>query len=530
MKIKEQSGITLFILIITVVIMLMLAGTVAMSISGYGEVKRLKNLVGDLEILQEKVDIYYEKNGELPSGSVVNSGVVSLLGDSRNLNDNDVYYKIDLQLLENMTLNYGKENFEGDYFIVNEKSHNVYYYAGVTVNDKQHYGKKDVLSSLEQVQFGVQDYEWSSRVNAEVTNGNLDIQLQVYADVSNEKISKYKFKLDNGEWTEPQESNTYVFHNLAKNEKYKVSMIIIDNENNEIYATNNEEEIFIEKLPINLTADGKLAGTYSNPLIPAGFIPINVNNAIWQSSDGYKNGLVITDQVDANGISIGNEFVWVPVDGTNVVLERKNWEKSNGNYGDYSETLPDTITTSVQNNGGFYIARYEAGKEKSNNTDVLVSKKGAAIWNNISYTEALTKANNMYSSENYGGNSTLIYGAQWDATLQFITGYNVGENGYDVFPSNSTGVGNYSGTSGGDTTTATPATSGILEVFKQKNIYDMAGNVQEWTNEKYGTDSVKRGGSYSNSSPTEYPAGYRNHAVSSSSTSDTGFRVAMCLN
>ena len=227
MKIKEQSGITLFILIITVVIMLMLAGTVAMSISGYGEVKRLKNLVGDLEILQEKVDIYYEKNGELPSGSVVNSGVVSLLGDSRNLNDNDVYYKIDLQLLENMTLNYGKENFEGDYFIVNEKSHNVYYYAGVTVNDKQHYGKKDVLSSLEQVQFGVQDYEWSSRVNAEVTNGNLDIQLQVYADVSNEKISKYKFKLDNGEWTEPQESNTYVFHNLAKNEKYKVSMIIM---------------------------------------------------------------------------------------------------------------------------------------------------------------------------------------------------------------------------------------------------------------------------------------------------------------
>ena len=135
----------------------------------------------------------------------------------------------------------------------------------------------------------------------------------------------------------------------------------------------------------------------------------------------------------------------------------------------------------------------------------------------------------MYSEDSYGVRSSLIYGTHWDTTLQFISAYNVGENGYDIYPNNSTGLGNYSGTSGGDTTTATPATSGLLETFEQKNIYDMAGNVSEWTSEKNGGNGVKRGGSYSNSNPSEYPAGYRDYAAVSSSFADTGFRVMLYL-
>ena len=57
----------------------------------------------------------------------------------------------------------------------------------------------------------------------------------------------------------------------------------------------------------------------------------------------------------------------------------------------------------------------------------------------------------------------------------------------------------------------------------------MAGNVSEWTSEKNGENGVKRGGSYSNSNPSEYPAGYRDYATVSSSSADTGFRVALYL-
>ena len=71
MKIKERKGITLIVLVITIVIMAILAGAVIVSVSGYGELKNLKVLVNDLQSLQDKIHIYYEKNGELPVGEII---------------------------------------------------------------------------------------------------------------------------------------------------------------------------------------------------------------------------------------------------------------------------------------------------------------------------------------------------------------------------------------------------------------------------------------------------------------------------
>ena len=532
MNIKEQKGVTLFILVITVVILSILVTTVVVSVNGYGELKGLKSLANDLQALQEKVSIYYEKYGELPISNIITDDVPALLGNSRNENDGSTYYKVNLQLLDNIILTYGSEKFENDYFIINEQSYNIYYYAGLEANNQKYYGIKDVARSIEQVNFGVQSYELKTNTNATVTDGIVNIQLEVYADVANANISKYKFKINDEEWTPAQDGNSYVFNNLKQYETYKVSMIIIDNANNEIYATNNEKKVTIKELPVSLTIDGKTTGTYNNPLIPAGFVAINENNAIWQSSDGYKNGLVITDEIDENGVSVGNEFVWVPVDGSVIKFERVDFEKQESVYTDYFETVPEEITTSISKYGGFYIARYEAGKENINGIDTAVIKKGATVWNDITWEEARTKAEAMYTTNIDGGAiSTLIYGTEWDTTLKFIASY----DGDTTYPTASIGKGNYSGISGGDTTTLGPAPSGILEAFRQKNIYDMAGNVYDWTMEEYATGRVPRGGCFGDSPEIENAinicsAAYRIKGFEANITNiGIGFRVALYL-
>ena len=298
-----------------------------------------------------------------------------------------------------------------------------------------------------------------------------------------------------------------------------------------------ESKLIVEPLnqivSINQTYNGETRGSYNNPIIPKGFAPINENGANWGTDEGYKYGLVITDEITA-GESTGNEFVWVPVDGTSVIFERQDfgfyWR---GNFLDYLEPQTQELTKikiSVMTNGGFYIARFEAGKAEGENlaTDGsirAVSKQGAKVWNEIAWSDsginndiaprngAVTVARSMYldtEDNKYGVVSTLIYGIQWDTALKFIESYDIGESGYDIYAIDSTGMGNYIGTGVGDPTDAEPAISGFSETFRQKNIYDMAGNVREWTMENYNTSRVYRGGDYGNSAST-IPASYRCH-------------------
>ena len=302
-----------------------------------------------------------------------------------------------------------------------------------------------------------------------------------------------------------------------------------------------------EIVDANKTFSGGTTGSYSDPIIPKGFAPVGneqdstiTEEAEWGSENGYQKGLVIQD-------ASGNQFVWVPVDGTNVTFARQDWRNSEGNLltspadttigedtdTQYTETVLPAIETSVTKNGGFYIARYEAGLpdgESSSSvaidgTDRPVSQQGATVWNNIAWSEngtnddenpgdgAVTVARNMYPDtpdSEYGAVSTLIYGTQWDTALKFIGAY----GGDATYATDSTGKGNYKGTSGADDIASTSefAECGAREGFRQKNIYDMAGNVWEWTMEKYSTNRVDRGGNYRNFG-SEGPASNRSHNV-----------------
>ena len=115
--------------------------------------------------------------------------------------------------------------------------------------------------------------------------------------------------------------------------------------------------------------------------------------------------------------------------------------------------------------------------------------------------------------------STLCYGVQWDAALNFIdSNYESGiSTGY---VKDSTNMGNYSGSL---------AATGSNTAYQQKHIYDMVGNVYEWTMEAHNTGyRVSRGGHYF-SGGISHPASSRFRYNPDNFYNYLGARVALYL-
>ena len=296
--------------------------------------------------------------------------------------------------------------------------------------------------------------------------------------------------------------------------------------------------------------------------------PITVDNKIVKIPAGFKvaddsgntidEGIVIED-------SEKNQFVWVPVSKENFATEfvrregyfegsLQSWLSDCGeaNAKGVNEKVTETETTkqeaikmyaSVERNEGFYIARYEAGNDGNGN---VVLKKGADVYNDIPWSAngrnmqettgttggAVELSRNFANVKNYKTvTSTLIYGVQWDAVMKWMENVSNPNVEGKTYIQDSTGMGWYDNNSGGN-----PQKTGI-DIGEEnkgsnqvKKIYDLAGNVNEWTMESYNTNSrVTRGGNY-NFTGSSSPASIRGDVSPSGSGSDIGFRPTLFLN
>ena len=168
------------------------------------------------------------------------------------------------------------------------------------------------------------------------------------------------------------------------------------------------------------------------------------------------------------------------------------------------DNAKNTMLKSVYENGGFYVGRYEAGISKSRTskktepTATPVSKPNMCPYTYITRTQAKQLAEKVNSG---GYTSSLMFGIQWDLMLAHIQN----KGGVDVttLTNDSTNIGNYSNNKWNVTndkakynedgtewkncpyqkTTETEIllTTGASETFAKMNIYDVAGNVFEWT-------------------------------------------------
>ena len=214
-----------------------------------------------------------------------------------------------------------------------------------------------------------------------------------------------------------------------------------------------------------------------------------------------------------------------------TVEDTKNMICQAYKQGMFSNTEENKV--SVNNNGGFYIARYEAsyldGKAASkvststSRTSSLTSLTNGMLWNYISQTEALTKANEMYTSEDF--TSSLPSGAAWDRTLSWLE--ETKQVSILELVGDSKTWGNYKD----DTFTNTTGliNTGNFSQTEKNHIFDLAGNLCEWTTESdSGGFRVVRGG-YNDSSRSENAASVRGLYSSVGHFDFVGFRVALYL-
>ena len=247
------------------------------------------------------------------------------------------------------------------------------------------------------------------------------------------------------------------------------------------------------------------------------------------TTEDINKGIVIVDNVITydNGQPSGtvpdfNEYVWVPIPESNN-LNRTAWTTpfgtdSSGNIVEgtgVTQLLSDTVKenyfwedttaneyknmiSSIENYKGFYIGRYEASNNGSNTAQC---KRNQTAWI-VNYEDSILDACN-----NIAPNMHLIYGVEWDSVLNWLLGNAIIPSPVEGqtktmeiadIQNDSSSWGNYI-TSTGDAAigSGTPVKlTGNSEYWKANNIYDLAGNIDEYTQEWYSTTLLytSRGG------------------------------------
>ena len=184
---------------------------------------------------------------------------------------------------------------------------------------------------------------------------------------------------------------------------------------------------------------------------------------------------------------------------------------------------------SVDTYGGFYIGRYETGNLSSSAGREPVVVKGNSSISNVNWYYMYRNIKEL--AANSSVKSTMIWGCLWDRTLIWLAETNQASSGVNgksyAEIVNSSGWGNYNTDSGG---TGSKQPTGNSETWKANNIYDMAGNVRDWTIEaRYAGNRVQRGGSCYGAG-SSYPASnrYTNYYSSPNKYStDAGCRSAL---
>ena len=343
------------------------------------------------------------------------------------------------------------------------------------------------------------------------------------------------------------------------------------------------------EIGVNVTAEPKQPGeeggttgggsetvSNRNPYLPKGFRKV--------SGTTLDNGYTIQD-------STGNQYVWVEVPKTKEVYPTAGLEITEFTEAEYTaietdlhtytndyrdgtdykdEYYSDALTgltsaqytelkqkmlKSVYQNGGFYIGKYETGTETARTsgssstapTDTPVIKQNVYPYNNVTCSQAQTLASNM---EHGDRTISLLFGVQWDLTLKYLE--TKGTSQADL-KEDSTSWGNYSNNAwnitnenlkyssnyGNSWTTATEKSktsseqillsTGAAETFSKMGIYDLAGNVEEWTLE-YTSDTkypcAVRGGLYLGFS-SSFPASSRSGYITNGYDRRVGARVAL---
>lgn len=145
MKTNKQKGISLISLTITVIVLIIITSMLIYNAKNGIRLRTLRMMENDVEVLDDKINAYYIKYGTLP----IEIKYIGEINFTPQANDGGEYYVIDLRAIEGITLNYGldfnsitNENDtieKDDVYIINERSHHIYYAKGIQMDGAWYY-------------------------------------------------------------------------------------------------------------------------------------------------------------------------------------------------------------------------------------------------------------------------------------------------------------------------------------------------------------------------------------------------------
>ena len=263
-----------------------------------------------------------------------------------------------------------------------------------------------------------------------------------------------------------------------------------------------------------------------------------------------------TSSSDYKTTTYGYTDAYVAGKGTNIT--------SAGVYKMYKQKM----LKSVYENGGFYIGKYETGTAtaRGNKTDSLttaVIQQNAYPYNYVTNAQAENLSEGLKTGEK---TTTLLFGVQWDLVLRhlselgvatsYLTGadsskwgnyresvFSLKEGSHYAKMSSWTLSTTWKGYNEDETGVVESSekksqssngngilyTTGASDNNSKKNIYDLAGNVYEWTLEKTSSTTSPcaiRGGNFG-ATGSDCPASSRSYGRTSSSDYIYGFRVSL---
>ena len=171
-KIKKENGVTLLILVITVVILALISIPIIVNTTDVSELQKYTYFKSDIDKLRESIETTYADMEDLSSIGPVYTGDYSFLDKVQgndgvlNPNDGNIYYVISLENLNShmnaqISLKYGSGNKEKNYnnneysgsdvYIINEQSKTIYYTSGVDYKGITYYRLPESFTAQPQV-------------------------------------------------------------------------------------------------------------------------------------------------------------------------------------------------------------------------------------------------------------------------------------------------------------------------------------------------------------------------------------------
>lgn len=269
---------------------------------------------------------------------------------------------------------------------------------------------------------------------------------------------------------------------------------------------------------LNIATANVYSTNYANPLIPEGYKHV---------CGERNNGFVIERYSDRS------QFVWIPVESldSNGTLDgehfsekfgRRNYMNDEFSGDEYNEALNGELLEqleSVKKYGGFYISRYNISKSSAGKPQ---SVKGVMPWVNINFDVAKKIAS--FIEDNEAVKSHLTFGAEYDSVLEWFIKTEV--KTLAEIAEDSTEWGNHRNT---ENSPRKVVETGSREEWCANNIYDFAGNVDEWTQEQNKSwFRVIRGGNCSKYG-NYCPVAYRHYFYPSNNYTYVGFRATLYI-